>query len=102
MWIINIHLSWVNRDTKMSNSMECELGSVRDSEPCQTMTWLSMLIMFRMPFCTRATVVIGLSAVPSDHVKSKLYIKGPIGKKKREICKGASPVTLQTVLIKCT
>ena len=76
MWFINIHLSWVNRDTKISNSMECELESVRDSEPCQTMTWLSMLIMFRMPFCTQTTVVIGLSAVPSDHVKSKLYIKG--------------------------
>ena len=76
MWFINIHLSWVNRDTKISNSMECELESVRDSEPCQTMTWLSMLIMFRMPCCTQATVVIGLSAVPSDHVKSKLYIKG--------------------------
>jgi len=72
---VNIHLSWVNRDTKISNSMVCEVGSVRDREPCQTMTGLSMLIMFRMPFCTQATVIIGLNDVPSAYAKSNLDIK---------------------------
>ena len=35
-----------------------------------------MLIMFRMPFCTQATVIIGLNDVPSAYAKSNLDIKG--------------------------
>lgn len=57
--------------------MECELGSIKGQGTMSNhdMTQHAHYVQ-HAHFCTLATVVIGLSAVPSDHVKSKLYIKG--------------------------